>query len=89
MQTPAYWDGTQWIVQSQTMLTGRQLRRIAKWLLPVQRQRLVGLSPGPKRDECLQTIKALEAGKIVCGVTGGDIFKATVGTGRIISLGAG
>lgn len=86
--TPAYWDGTRWVVNSQTALTPGQLKRIGEWLLPIQRQRLTGLPPGTKRDECAQTIKALEAGRIVCGVTGGDFFKATTGTGRIISLGA-
>ena len=88
MQTPAYWDGTQWIVQSQAALSQSQLNRVARWLVNVQRQRRLETIPGPKRDELDKTIRALREGKIVCGVTGGDFFKATTGTGKIISLGA-
>jgi lauroyl/myristoyl acyltransferase len=88
MQTPAYWDGTQWIVQSHAALSQSQLNRVARWLVNVQRQRRLETIPGAKRDELDKTIRALRAGKIVCGLTGGDVFKATVGTGKIISLGA-
>lgn len=91
--TPAHWDGSRWVVTSQSALTADQLRRIAEWLLPVQRQRRLGLSAGPVRDDLDAAIAALEAGRIVCGLapdrSGERVpFSATVGAGRIISLGA-
>jgi hypothetical protein len=86
--TPAYWDGERWVVQSATALTSEQLWRIAGYLLPVQRARRLGLKPGDRRDDLDRAIAALEAGKIVCGVTmtrnGAEPFKATQGTGRIM-----
>lgn len=97
MQTPAYWDGRRWIVQSISPLSSGQLRRVGTFLLKVQKQRRVGLAPGPKRDECDETIRALEAGRIVCGLqpeySGPDgqqyaPFAATAGTGKIF-IGAG
>jgi len=97
MQTPAYWDGERWIVQSVAALTRAQLQRIARWLVHVQRQRRLELIPGPRRDELDLTIRALREGKIVCGLrpeyAGLDgqqyqAFKATEGSGRII-VGAG
>lgn len=91
--TPAHWDGSRWVVTSQSALTADQLRRIAKWLLPVQRQRRLGLSAGPVRDDLDAAIGALEAGKIVCGLApdrSGErlAFAATERTGKIITLGA-
>jgi hypothetical protein len=97
MNTPAYWDGERWVVQSTSALTQSQLRRIGAWLLQVQAQRRLGFSPGPVRDELDTTIAALRAGRIVCGLspeykdaTGQQFapFAATVGTGKIISLGS-
>ena len=86
--TPAYWEGARWIVQSQTALSDDQLRRIGAWLRKVQVERRVGLRPGAMRDECDETIRALDEGRIVCGVReGGDVFRASQGTGKIISLG--
>lgn len=91
--TPAHWDGSRWVVTSQSALTADQLRRIAEWLLPVQRQRRLGLSAGPVRDDLDAAIAALEAGKIVCGLApdrSGErlAFAATERTGKIITLGA-
>lgn len=95
--TPAYWDGARWIVSSASPLTRDQLRRIGAWLRQVQAQRRVGLAPGSVRDECDQTIRALDDGQIECALTpeysGPDgqqyaMFRATAGTGRVISLGA-
>lgn len=95
--TPAYWDGARWIVSSSSPLTPNQLRRIGAWLRRVQVQRRVGLAPGAVRDECDLTIRALDEGRIECALTpeyaGADgqqfaMFRATAGTGKIISLGA-
>lgn len=97
METPAYWDGTRWIVQSRSALSRAQLSRVARYLINVQRQRRLELRPGPKRDELDRTIRALREGRIVCGVTpeytgadgqGYTPFAATEGTGKII-IGAG
>lgn len=96
-QTPAYWDGARWVVHSQSALSRAQLSRIARWLVNVQRQRRLELRPGPKRDELDLTIRALRAGRIVCGLTpehsgpqgqGYVPFAARHGTGKII-VGAG
>lgn len=96
-QTPAYWDGARWIVHSRAPLTQGQLGRIAEWLLPVQRQRRLGLAAGPVRDDLDESVKALVGKRIVCGLApeykGFDgqqyaPFAATAGTGKIM-VGAG
>jgi hypothetical protein len=97
VNTPAYWDGKKWVVQSFAPLTEGQLQRIGKWLLKVQHQRRLGLSPGPTRDDLDASVTALRLGRIMCGLspdykdTSGQqfaAFKSTEGTGKIISLGA-
>lgn len=96
-QTPAYWDGTRWIVHSHSPLSRGQLSRVARYLINVQRQRRLEMRPGAKRDELDATIRALRDGRIVCGVTpeysgpdgrGYTPFAASAGTGKII-VGAG
>lgn len=97
MNTPAYWNGSRWLVHSVTPLTRSQLRRIAAWLLKVQAQRRLGLKPGPVRDELDLTVRALREGRIECGLVpnyadgsgaGRIAFQSTEGTGKIITLGA-
>lgn len=93
--TPAYWDGVadRWIVTSQFPLTDGQLARIAMWLLGVQRKRRLQFGPGDVRDDLDRAIAALEATppRIACGLadqgSGVEPFRATRGTGKIISLG--
>lgn len=85
---PAEWDGKRWLVYSESVLPASMLRATATYLLRVQSQRRLGLSPGPLRDELDETVKALREGRIVSATRGGDVFKATAGTGKIISLGA-
>lgn len=92
--TPAYWTGSRWLVHSQASLTAGQLQRIGAWLRKVQQERRLGLAPGDARDDLDASVRALDAGKIYCGLTpeldgrSYEPFKATHGTGNIISLGA-
>lgn len=87
---PAVWkrDEGRWIVTSPFALMPHQLRAIRDYLLPVQRQRRASLFPGDVRDDLDLAIVALERGRIACGFTGGDVFKSTRGTGKIITMGA-
>lgn len=92
VSTPSWWDGEQWVVGSTFALTRRQLLRIAKWLLEVQRQRRLGMPPSDRRDDLDRAIRALVDGKIVCGLAdrGAGVvpFQSTQGTGKIITMGA-
>lgn len=81
----SWWAGTDkgWIVDTEFGLSAPMLDRIREFLLMVQKQRLTGLIPGSVRDECLETIKALEAGRITQNLVGKgekvlfDAYKST------------
>lgn len=66
----AYWREDRWIVDTDVWLSDASLRAIRDFTLNVQRQRYAGLTPGPVKDECALTIKALEDGRIAQNVAG-------------------
>lgn len=71
-----WWAGPErgWVVDTQFGLSKQAMERIRDFTLTVQRQRLPGLLPGTLRDECLETIKALEEGRITQNLIGqGDL----------------
>lgn len=80
-----WWAGTEkgWIVDTEFGISDSSMRRIREYVLTVQKQRLSGLVPGTTRDECLDTIKALEMGKLTQNIVGGgdhvlyDAYKST------------
>lgn len=92
--TPAFWDGGRWVVHSTFPLTAEQLGRVGAWLRRVQMQRRLGLPPGDRRDELDRTVRALDEGRIVCGLVPQSdgqtytAYRATEGTGRVYSMGA-
>lgn len=91
--SPAYWTGERWLVHSQSPLSAGQLQRIGAWLRNVQVERRLGLAPGDARDDLDASVRALDAGRIACGLTPErdgrtyEPFCSTVGTGKIISMG--
>ena len=64
------WHDGKWVVDVQFALTKNQMANVKDFLLRVQQQRLTGLMPGPVRDECLETIKALHEGRIEQNIAG-------------------
>ena len=67
-----WWAGTErgWIIDTEFGLSRPTMQRIADYTTTIQKQRLVGLLPGAKRDECVETITALEAGRIQQNIVG-------------------
>jgi hypothetical protein len=67
-----WWAGSDlgWLVDTQIGLSKQSLAKIAEFTLHTQRQRLRGLAPGTMRDECLETITALEMGRISQNIAG-------------------
>ena len=67
-----WWAGSDkgWMIDTEFGLSRPMMQNIADYTLKVQKQRLIGLRHGPKRDECLETIKALESGRISQNIAG-------------------
>lgn len=82
------WIGDKWVVDVDFALTPNQMKNVCDFLLRVQQQRLAGLMPGPVRDECLETIKALHAGLIEQNIagTGDRVLFDAYKSDKIISL---
>lgn len=69
-----WWAGDKgWMIDTEFALSPSAVRGLTAYTLRVQKQRLTGLLPGEKRDECERTIAALEAG---------DVHQNLVGTGE-------
>ena len=93
-----HWDADKgWILDVPMALPDSALRKAVDWALPHQKQRLMGLPLGPKRDELTAAIKQLSEYKVnqrVIGARGdtkGDqvFFEATEReTTRFISVGS-
>lgn len=88
MNKPRMWwagDEQGWIVDTETALTNAEILRTIEYTRRVQEDRLHGLLPGPKRDECLRTISALANGKVMQNIIGtGDkvLFDAYKSEGK-------
>lgn len=88
-----HWDAILgWIVDTDVTLSDFQLSGICDWAIPKQVGRWNSLPIGAKKDELGMAIKLLQNKKIrqrlVANRDGTAApFKATVGTGKIISVG--
>jgi len=60
-----HWDvESGWILDTQVLLTDRQLEGIVKWALPKQTDRWRGLPAGSKKDELEKALPLLAKGKV-------------------------
>jgi hypothetical protein len=86
-----WWAGEElgWMIDTEIGLSARVIERLRAYTLEVQQQRLTGMLPGDKRDECLQTIRALESGRITQNIVGkGDhvLFDAYKSTKTMVEV---
>lgn len=65
-----YWHADKWVVDTDFGLRPETVENIKQRTLEVQKQRYLGLAPGPVKDECKQTIDALLAGRISQNIAG-------------------
>jgi hypothetical protein len=89
-------DGGTWLLRTETPLPAWAAKRCADFMLKVQAARRLGLMPGDTRDDLDASVKALHEGKVKQWAAGPsmdgsgeiEVFRATQGTGKIITLGA-
>ena len=85
-----------WLLRTETPVPQWVVDKCVDFMLKVQAARRLGLMPGDTRDDLDASVKALKEGKVQQWAAGsqmdgsGDIevFRATKGTGKIITLGA-
>ena len=85
-----------WLLRTETPLPERAAKRCAQFMLRVQAARRIGLMPGDQRDDLDASVAALNEGRVKQWAAGAsmdgsgevEVFRATQGTGKIISLGA-
>jgi len=67
-----WWAGTEqgWMIDTEIALTASETVRATEFTLKIQRDRLRGLPLGPVRDECKETIVALETFKVTQNIVG-------------------
>lgn len=67
-----WWAGDRngWMVEADIPLSRSMIAQVAAYTLRVQKQRLAGLPPGDRRNECERTIDALETGRVYQNFTG-------------------
>ena len=88
-----HWDAELgWILDVDVLLSARQIDGVCHWAIPHQIKRWIALPLGAKKDELHRAIKLLEQRRVlqrlVHDANGeASIFKATQGTGKIISIG--
>lgn len=87
-----WWNGSGWVLDTETGLTLGEERRAIAFTLKVQVDRLLCLPPGDKRDECERTIAALRCGRVTQNIIGvGDkvLFDAYKSAGnKVFPMGA-
>lgn len=91
------WRGAQgvWFLRTESPMPEWAVKRCAEFMVRVQEARRLGLKPGDTRDDLDASVRALKEGKIEQWAAGPqmdgsgeiEVFKATRGTGKIISLG--
>jgi hypothetical protein len=72
------------------------VKKCIQFMLKIQAARRTGLTPGDTRDDLDASVKALNEGKVKQWAAGPqmdgsgeiEVFRATQGTGKIITLGA-
>lgn len=85
-----------WLLRTESPLPLRYVQACRDYMLKVQAARRIGLPPGDRRDDLDVSVKALNEGRISQWAAGPqmdgsgeiEIYRATAGTGKIISLGA-
>jgi hypothetical protein len=85
-----------WFLRAESPLPGWAVKRCAEFMIKIQAARRIGLMPGDTRDDLDASVKALHEGRIEQWAAGPqmdgsgeiEVFRATQGTGKIISLGA-
>ncbi len=65
-----YWREDGWVVDTDFGMSAEMLKNICDYTMRVQKQRYASLPPGPVKDECLQTIRELEAGRVRQNIAG-------------------
>ena len=85
-----------WLLRTETPVPAWAVKRCADFMLKVQAGRRLGLGAGDTRDDLDASVKALREGKVQQWAAGFqmdgsgeiEVFRATHGTGKIISMGA-
>lgn len=85
-----------WLLRTETPVPAWVVERCVAFMLKVQAARRLGLMPGDTRDDLDASVKALREGKVQQWAAGPqmdgsgeiEVFRATQGTGKIISIGA-
>jgi hypothetical protein len=67
-----WWAGTEkgWIIDTETALTNSEVIRCVEFTLKTQRDRYRVILPGSVKDECADTIKALETMQVTQNIIG-------------------
>lgn len=89
-------DGGTWLLRAETPLPAWAVKRCVEFMLKVQAARRLGLMPGDTRDDLDASVTALRAGKVKQWAAGAqmdgsgeiEVYRATEGTGKVITLGA-
>jgi hypothetical protein len=71
-QPRMWWAGSDkgWMIDVENSLTPMEFQRCVDYTLKVQAERYLGTITGPKRDECLETMKALREGRVTQNFVG-------------------
>jgi len=85
----------QWLLRTETPLPTWAVKKCTEFMLKTQSARRLGLMPGDVRDDLDASVKALHEGRIAQWAAGQqmdgsgeiEVFRATQGTGKIISIG--
>jgi hypothetical protein len=85
-----------WLLRTESPLPGWAVKRCTEFMVKVQAARRIGLMPGDVRDDLDASVAALNEGRVKQWAAGAsmdgsgeiEVFRATQGTGKIISLGA-
>ena len=84
-----------WYLRTETPVPEWAVKRCIDFMLKVQAARRLGLMPGDTRDDLDASVKALQENRVWQWAAGAqmdgsgeiEVFRATQGTGKIISLG--
>jgi len=84
-----------WFLRTESPISAWAVKRCTEFMLKVQAARRLALGPGDTRDDLDASVKALKEGRVEQWAAGPqmdgsgeiEVFRATQGTGKIISLG--
>jgi hypothetical protein len=83
----------EWLLRVESPVPEWAVKRCADFMLKIQAGRRLGLMPGDTRDDLDASVKALNAGKVKQWAAGPqmdgsgeiEVFRATTGTGKVIT----